>query len=69
MCAAIGVTPHRTGRDVRTAVLITAAFCMFNRYVDGLGTFAPEDRDAYAPMAHQIVEFGYGHTGDVKPVG
>lgn len=45
--------------EIHDAVLIAAAFCMFNRYVDGLGTFAPADRDAYVPMAEQIVAAGY----------
>ena len=38
-------------------MLIAAAFCMFNRYVDGLGTFAPANREDYVPMAERIVEF------------
>jgi hypothetical protein len=40
-------------------VLIAAAFCMFNRYVDGLGTFAPDDPDLYSSRAQRIVEVGY----------
>jgi hypothetical protein len=35
---------------------------MFNRYVDGLGTFAPDGPDAYAHSAQRIVEFGYRAT-------
>jgi uncharacterized peroxidase-related enzyme len=46
--------------EIHDTVLIAAAFCMFNRYVDGLGTFAPQDPDAYAESARRIVEFGYG---------
>lgn len=45
--------------EIHDAVLIAAAFCMFNRYVDGLGTFAPPERDDYLPMAERIVESGY----------
>ena len=48
-----------TDVEVHDAVLIAAAFCMFNRYVDGLGTWAPEDRSDYVPMAEQIVAHGY----------
>jgi uncharacterized peroxidase-related enzyme len=48
-----------TDVEIHDAVLIAAAFCMFNRYVDGLGTWAPEDREAYLPMAEQIVAEGY----------
>ncbi|MGC4847215.1 carboxymuconolactone decarboxylase family protein [Micromonospora sp. DT15] len=49
-----------TDLEIHDTVLIAAAFCMFNRYVDGLGTFAPEGRDAYAETARRIVEVGYG---------
>lgn len=45
--------------EIHDAVLIAAAFCMFNRYVDGLGTFAPPERDDYLPMAERIVASGY----------
>ena len=31
-------------RAIHDTVLITAMFCMFNRYVDGLGTELPERR-------------------------
>jgi len=41
-------------------VLIAAAFCMYNRYVDGLATFAPADPNLYAEAAQRIVERGYG---------
>ena len=33
-----------TDLEIHDAVLIAAAFCMYNRYVDGLATCAPEDR-------------------------
>jgi uncharacterized peroxidase-related enzyme len=48
-----------TDVEIHDTVLIAAAFCMFNRYVDGLGTYAPETPDAYLPMARHIVENGY----------
>jgi uncharacterized peroxidase-related enzyme len=48
-----------TDVEIHDAVLIAAAFCMFNRYVDGLGTFAPPDRADYVPMAEQVVANGY----------
>lgn len=48
-----------TDVEVHDTVLIAAAFCMFNRYVDGLGTFAPTDPAAYEPGARRIVEHGY----------
>ena len=34
-------------KAIHDTVLIAAAFCMFNRYVDGLGTWAPDDPAAY----------------------
>ncbi|MFC4852003.1 carboxymuconolactone decarboxylase family protein [Actinophytocola glycyrrhizae] len=46
--------------EIHDTVLIAAAFCMFNRYVDGLATFAPPDQDAYTGMAARILEQGYG---------
>jgi uncharacterized peroxidase-related enzyme len=49
-----------TDLEIHDTVLIAAAFCMFNRYVDGLGTFAPADPEAYAASAKRIVEQGYG---------
>jgi len=49
-----------TDVEIHDTVLIAAAFCMFNRYVDGLATLAPEDPDAYAMNARRIVESGYG---------
>jgi uncharacterized peroxidase-related enzyme len=45
--------------EIHDAVLIAAAFCMFNRYVDGLGTWAPENPDAYASATERIVAQGY----------
>ena len=39
--------------------LIAAAFCMYNRYVDGLATLPLDDEAGYAAMAPHIVEHGY----------
>lgn len=47
-------------RDVHDTVLIAAAFCMFNRYVDGLAATAPTDMASYPVRARQVVELGYG---------
>ncbi|MGX7825946.1 carboxymuconolactone decarboxylase family protein [Actinokineospora sp. 24-640] len=49
-----------TDLEIHDTVLIAAAFCMFNRYVDGLGTLAPEDPERYAAAAAHIIENGYG---------
>lgn len=46
--------------EIHDTVLIAAAFCMFNRYVDGLGTIVPADPGRYAESAQRIVAVGYG---------
>lgn len=48
-----------TDREIHDTVLIAAAFCMFNRYVDGLATWAPADRDFYVQRAPHRAEEGY----------
>jgi uncharacterized peroxidase-related enzyme len=50
-----------TDVEIHDTVLIAAAFCMFNRYVDGLATWTPEDRDAFLPRARVVAEHGYLH--------
>ena len=48
-----------TDMEIHDTVLIAAAFCMFNRYVDGLGTWAPRDREFYINRAKSRAEEGY----------
>jgi uncharacterized peroxidase-related enzyme len=48
-----------TDREIHDTVLIAAAFCMFNRYVDGLATWAPQDREFYVKRGKQRAEEGY----------
>ncbi len=48
-----------TDKEIHDTVLIAAAFCMFNRYVDGLGTWAPQDRQIYVERAKIRAEEGY----------
>ena len=48
-----------TDREIHDTVLIAAAFCMFNRYVDGLGTWAPQDRSIYVQRGPRRAEEGY----------
>jgi len=50
-----------TDRDIHDTVLIAAAFCMFNRYVDGLAANTPADLSSYPLRARQIAEKGYGN--------
>ncbi|WP_372634896.1 carboxymuconolactone decarboxylase family protein [Fodinibius sp.] len=46
-------------REIHDTVLIAAAFCMYNRYVDGLGTWAPEENEAYDEMGKMMAHEGY----------
>src|SRR4249920_3745849 len=48
-----------TDTEIHDAVLIAAAFCMFNRYVDGLATWAPSDKQVYIERAPRRAEEGY----------
>jgi len=50
-----------TGKEIHDTVLIAAAFCMFNRYVDGLATWAPVDKNYYIERAKQRAEEGYAN--------
>jgi uncharacterized peroxidase-related enzyme len=45
--------------EIHDAVLIAAAFCMFNRYVDGLGALTPTDLASYRERAQYVAEHGY----------
>ena len=48
-----------TDREIHDTVLIAAAFCMYNRYVDGLGTWAPEEKEAYDETGKMLANSGY----------
>ena len=48
-----------TDVEVHDTVLIAAVFCMFNRYVDGLATTAPDDPALYAAGAQRLIAHGY----------
>ena len=48
-----------TDLEIHDAVLIAAAFCMFNRYVDGLATWAPDDPAFYRQRAAKLAADGY----------
>jgi uncharacterized peroxidase-related enzyme len=48
-----------TDLEIHDTVLIAAAFCMYNRYVDGLGTWAPEAKDAYVETGKMLATVGY----------
>lgn len=46
-------------KAIHDTVLIAAAFCMFNRYVDGLGTWAPSEQGIYDQIGAQLGSHGY----------
>ncbi len=46
-------------KEIHDTVLIAAAFCMYNRYVDGLATWAPKSKAAYDKMGKFLAECGY----------
>lgn len=48
-----------TDLEIHDTVLIAAVFCLCNRYVDGLATWAPSDPDFYRQRAALIAEHGY----------
>jgi uncharacterized peroxidase-related enzyme len=47
-------------RAIHDTVLISAMFSMFNRYVDGLATWTPEDTATYEEIGKRISLHGYG---------
>jgi uncharacterized peroxidase-related enzyme len=46
-------------KEIHDTVLIAAAFCMFNRYVDGLATWQPRDSEIYREIGMQTARLGY----------
>ncbi|MEQ1575129.1 MAG: peroxidase-related enzyme [Vicinamibacterales bacterium] len=52
-----------TDTEIHDTVLIAAAFCMFNRYVDGLATWTPTDPQAYHQMGERMARQGYVRPG------
>lgn len=48
-----------TDNEIHDTVLIAAAFCMFNRYVDGLHTHSPADPEVYRDASKRMAEQGY----------
>jgi len=48
-----------TDKEIHDTVLIAAAFCMYNRYVDGLATWAPDDPAVYDAIGRQRAAQGY----------
>jgi uncharacterized peroxidase-related enzyme len=55
-----------TDREIHDTVLIAAAFSMYNRYVDGLATWQPQEESMYAQMGEQLASKGY-RTPSIQP--
>jgi uncharacterized peroxidase-related enzyme len=55
-----------TDTEIHDAVLIAAAFCMYNRYVDALATWTPTDPAAYDPMGKRMATQGYVGAGQAQ---
>lgn len=48
-----------TDKEIHDTVLIAAAFCMYNRYVEGLATWTPTDMEIYRQNGKRLAEEGY----------
>ncbi len=48
-----------TDLEIHDTVLIAAAFCMYNRYVDGLATWQPKDEAMYRERGKRVAREGY----------
>jgi uncharacterized peroxidase-related enzyme len=48
-----------TDIEIHDTVLIAAAFCMYNRYVDGLDTWQPRDAALYRDRGKKTAREGY----------
>lgn len=57
-----------TDLEIHDTVLIAAAFSMYNRYVDGLGTVQPTDPGMYEQMGKHLAEKGYTTSSIRQPV-
>jgi uncharacterized peroxidase-related enzyme len=57
-------TEGATDVEIHDTVLIAAAFCMYNRYVDGLATVTPSDPALYDRMGQRMAREGYVRAGE-----
>jgi hypothetical protein len=48
-----------TDLEIHDTVLIAAAFCMYNRYVDGLDTSTHHDSELYRSRGAHVARVGY----------
>ena len=55
-------------KEIHDTVLIAAAFCMYNRYVDGLATWAPHGvPEIYRQSGKRLAEEGYINSTEGLP--
>jgi len=54
--------------EIHDTVLVAAAFCMFNRYVDGLAAWTPTDPAGYRDRARLVAAHGYSAAPARAPV-
>ena len=52
--------------EIHDTVLIAAAFCMYNRYVDGLATWQPRNPEMYGQMGKRLASSGYVQPASPK---
>jgi hypothetical protein len=53
-----------TDEETHDTVLIAAAFCMYNRDVDGLATWTPTDPNLYDEMGRRMAREGYVRSSE-----
>jgi uncharacterized peroxidase-related enzyme len=58
------VNAGATDMEIHDTVLIAALFCLYNRYVDGMGTYCPQDPAYYQKLASRLVTNGYDRPKD-----
>jgi hypothetical protein len=46
-----------TDLEIHDTVLIAAAFCMYDRYIDGLAAWDPGDEQIYRDVANRVVRW------------
>jgi uncharacterized peroxidase-related enzyme len=61
-------TQGATDKEIHDTVLIAAAFCMFNRYVDGLATWQPRVPEVYREIGKMTAQLGYVGRDYKKPL-
>jgi uncharacterized peroxidase-related enzyme len=58
-----------TDQEIHDAVLIAAAFSMYNRYVDGLATWTPTEPEMYDVMGKRMASEGYLRSDQQRQAG